>query len=133
MTLLCTCSCGDLLARGFDRRRFLQMAGGAAAAAAFPFTAVAAYGNYEAMLLSCIDPRTQEPVRAYMFARQRQLHVAQAWIGRGGGRDRAKTTSRRRITGAQRLEPALGLFLERFERGMGSERAAHGQPSFRFA
>jgi carbonic anhydrase len=66
MTLLCTCSCGDLLARGFDRRRFLQMAGGAAAAAAFPFTAAAAYGNYEAMLLSCIDPRTQEPVRAYM-------------------------------------------------------------------
>jgi len=66
MTLLRTCSCGDLLAGRYDRRRFMQMAGGAAAAAAFPFTAVAAYGNYEAMLLSCIDPRTQEPVRAYM-------------------------------------------------------------------
>jgi len=66
MTLLCTCSCGDLLDGRYNRRRFLQMAGGAAAVTAFPFTAVAAYGNYEAMLLSCIDPRTQEPVRAYM-------------------------------------------------------------------
>jgi carbonic anhydrase len=68
MALLRTCSCGDLLATGYDRRRFIQMvAGGAAAAAAFPFAAVAqGYGNFEAMLLSCIDPRTQEPVRAYM-------------------------------------------------------------------
>ena len=67
MTLLCTCSCGDLLARGYDRRRFMQMAGGAAVAAAFPVSAVAqGYGSFEAMLLSCIDPRTQEPVRAYM-------------------------------------------------------------------
>ena len=67
MTLLRTCSCGDLLEGRHDRRRFLQMAGGAAATAAFPFTALGqGYGNYEAMLLSCIDPRTQEPVRAYM-------------------------------------------------------------------
>ena len=67
MALLRTCSCGDLLATGFDRRRFMQMAGGVAAAAAFPFAAAAqGYGNFEAMLLSCIDPRTQEPVRAYM-------------------------------------------------------------------
>jgi carbonic anhydrase len=65
MTLLCTCSCGDLLARGYDRRRFMQMAGGVAAAA-FPLTAVAQGTTYEAMLLSCIDPRTQEGVRAYM-------------------------------------------------------------------
>jgi carbonic anhydrase len=66
MTLMRTCSCGDLLGGRLDRRRFIQMAGGAAAAAALPVPAVAAYGNYEAMLLSCIDPRTQEPVRAYM-------------------------------------------------------------------
>jgi carbonic anhydrase len=67
MALLGTCSCGDLLDGRYHRRRFMQMAGGAAAAAAFPFTALAqGYGNYEAMLLSCIDPRTQEPVRAYM-------------------------------------------------------------------
>jgi len=61
----CAC-CGDILAGRFDRRRFMQMASGAAVAA-FPFAAVAqGYGNFEAMLLSCIDPRTQEPVRAYM-------------------------------------------------------------------
>ena len=66
MPLLCTCSCGDLLDGRYNRRRFLQMAGGAAAVATFPVAADAAYGNYEAMLLSCIDPRTQEPVRAYM-------------------------------------------------------------------
>jgi len=66
MALLRTCSCGDLLDGRYDRRRFIQMAGGVAAVAAFPFAAVAASGNYEAMLLSCIDPRTQEPVRAYM-------------------------------------------------------------------
>jgi len=67
MTLLCTCSCGDLLDGQYNRRRFMQMAGGAAAAAAFSMPAIAqGYGGYEAMLLSCIDPRTQEPVRAYM-------------------------------------------------------------------
>jgi carbonic anhydrase len=67
MALLRTCSCGDLLGGRYDRRRFMLMAGGAAAVAAFPFRAVAqGYGAYEAMLLSCIDPRTQEPVRAYM-------------------------------------------------------------------
>jgi carbonic anhydrase len=59
----CTC-CGDILGGRFDRRRFMQIAAGAAAVAAFPFPAAAA--GYEAMLLSCIDPRTQEPVRAYM-------------------------------------------------------------------
>jgi len=67
MALLRTCSCGDLLDGRYDRRRFLQMAGGVAVAAAIPFHAKAqGYGNYEAMLLSCIDPRTQEPVRAFM-------------------------------------------------------------------
>jgi carbonic anhydrase len=67
MALLRICSCGDLLDGLYDRRRFMQMAGGAAAIAAFPFAATAqGYGNFEAMLLSCIDPRTQEPVRAWM-------------------------------------------------------------------
>jgi carbonic anhydrase len=67
MTILGGCACcGDILAGRFDRRRFMQMAGGAAVAA-FPFAAVAqGYGSFEAMLLSCIDPRTQEPVRSYM-------------------------------------------------------------------
>ncbi len=87
MTILGGCACcGDILAGRFDRRRFMQMAGGAAAVAAFPFTAVAASGAYEAMLLSCIDPRTQEPVRAYMekqglIGKYSQFTVAGAAIG----------------------------------------------------
>ena len=53
----CTC-CGDLLAGRFDRRHILRAAGGLAAFAALqPFTAVAATGHYEAMVLGCIDPR----------------------------------------------------------------------------
>lgn len=64
----CTC-CGDLLRGRFDRRRFLQMAGGAGLAAAFPFVALGAEGNYEAMLLTCIDPRFPEPTINYMKSR----------------------------------------------------------------
>lgn len=44
----------------------MQMVGGVGLAAAFAPSAFAATGNYEAMLVSCIDPRTQESVRAYM-------------------------------------------------------------------
>jgi carbonic anhydrase len=58
----CAC-CADLLAKQFDRRRFLiTTAGGFAAAALGPSLAFAATGKYEAMVLSCIDPRFQEPV-----------------------------------------------------------------------
>ena len=65
----CTC-CGDLLAGRFDRRHVLRAAGGLAAFAALqPFTAFAAEGNYEAMVLGCIDPRLQEPVSKYTAAR----------------------------------------------------------------
>ena len=54
--------CGDLLSGATQRRAFLRLAGGAAL-----FTSVgmlstgvqAASGNYEAMVLSCIDPRFQ--------------------------------------------------------------------------
>jgi len=45
----CAC-CGDLLTGRFDRRAFLKAAGGAGMVAAFPFAALAAEGNYEAML-----------------------------------------------------------------------------------
>ena len=82
-----TCSCcGDLLRRQFDRRSFIQIAGSAGLVAAFPVMAFAAYGDYEAMLLSCIDPRTQEPVRSYMdkqglIGKYSQFSIAGAAIG----------------------------------------------------
>src|SRR5271156_5511026 len=64
------CSCGgDLVLGRFDRRRFLQIAGIGGLAATLPFKAWAAEGDYEAMLLSCIDPRMVTPVYNYMEKR----------------------------------------------------------------
>jgi carbonic anhydrase len=68
MPASCPC-CSDLLRHDSDRRRFLQMAGIAGLAAAFPIAASAASGKYEAMLLSCIDPRMVAPVYKYMDGR----------------------------------------------------------------
>ena len=64
----CSC-CGDLLAGRFDRRAFLKAAGSAGVLAAFPFVALAAEGNFEAMVLSCIDPRFPELTLNYMKER----------------------------------------------------------------
>lgn len=81
-----TCSCcGDLL-KGFDRRSFIKLAGAAGLTAAFPFMALGAEGNYDAMLLACIDPRFPEPTLNYMKGRgmlgkYSQFVVAGAAIG----------------------------------------------------
>jgi carbonic anhydrase len=64
-TLTCTC-CGP---RRFDRRRLLGLAGAAGLAALRPGSARAASGEYEAMVLACIDPRLQEPVHDYLKKR----------------------------------------------------------------
>lgn len=81
----CTC-CADLLRNRFDRRRFLQIAGSAGLAATLPFGAFAATGNYEAMVLSCIDPRFPELVRTYtnqrgLTGKYSQFVIAGAAIG----------------------------------------------------
>jgi len=54
--------------------------------AAFPSLASAAKGNYEAMLLSCIDPRFPEPTirymeRRHMVGKYSQFSIAGASIG----------------------------------------------------
>ena len=64
----CAC-CGDLLRARFDRRRFLQMTAGAGLMVAMPSLAFGAYGDYDAMLLTCIDPRFPEPTIKYMESR----------------------------------------------------------------
>jgi carbonic anhydrase len=64
----CGC-CGDMLRGRFDRRRFLQLSASAGLIAAFPSLAFGAEGNYEAMLLTCIDPRFPEPTIKYMEGR----------------------------------------------------------------
>lgn len=65
----CAC-CADLLRNRFDRRRFLQISASAMAAAALPSFAFAAEGKYEAMLLTCIDPRFPQPTINYMKSRK---------------------------------------------------------------
>jgi carbonic anhydrase len=76
-----------LIARKFDRRRFLiTTAGGIAAVSLAPSLALAASGKYDAMVLSCIDPRLQEPVRSYTAGRKltgkySQFVIAGAAIG----------------------------------------------------
>jgi carbonic anhydrase len=64
----CSCGGGPVPVR-FDRRHFLQIAGIGGLAATLPFKAWAAEGDYEAMLLSCIDPRMVTPVYNYMEKR----------------------------------------------------------------
>jgi carbonic anhydrase len=64
----CAC-CGSPPRGGIGRRRLLQSAGIAAVTATFPVTTRAAPGQYEAMLLSCIDPRMVAPVYKYMDGR----------------------------------------------------------------
>jgi len=81
----CAC-CGDMLRARFDRRRFLHVAAGAGLIAAFPSLALGAEGNYDAMLLTCIDPRFQEPIAGYMKRRDMtgkysQFTIAGASIG----------------------------------------------------
>ena len=69
MMTTCTC-CSDLLGGRLSRRGFMQgAAAGTAALALSPSIALAAEGKYEAMVLSCIDPRTQEGVRRNMVRR----------------------------------------------------------------
>ena len=65
----CAC-CGDMLRVRFDRRRFLHLTAGAGMLAAFPSLAFGAEGNYEAMLLTCIDPRFPQPTINYMKSRK---------------------------------------------------------------
>lgn len=68
----CTC-CGGrphgLLVSSVGRRSFLRVIGATAALGAVG-TSEAAEGSYEAMVLSCIDPRLQEPVRTYLAGRR---------------------------------------------------------------
>jgi carbonic anhydrase len=61
----CAC-CGELLRGTFSRRSFVQGAAAFGASALLaPQLTLAAEGNYEAMVLGCIDPRLQEPMHRY--------------------------------------------------------------------
>jgi carbonic anhydrase len=80
------CCCGDLLRTRFDRRSFMKLGGTAGLAAVFPLMAFGAEGNYEAMVLSCIDPRFPELTLNYMrsqgmLGKYSQFVIAGASIG----------------------------------------------------
>jgi carbonic anhydrase len=64
----CAC-CADLLRGAFSRRSFVQGAAAFGAAALMPSWVIGAEGNYEAMVLGCIDPRMQEPMHRYTTRR----------------------------------------------------------------
>jgi carbonic anhydrase len=81
-SMTCAC-CADV---SFGRRSFLRLAGAAGVVAAFPSLLTAAEGEYDAMLLSCIDPRFPEPTLNYMKSRNMlgkysQFTIAGAAIG----------------------------------------------------
>jgi carbonic anhydrase len=84
LSQLCSC-CGD--GGPLSRRGFLGAVAAAGAVAAMPiFPALAASGTYEAMVLGCIDPRLQEPVRRYtarrgLTGKYSQFVIAGAAIG----------------------------------------------------
>ena len=76
-------SCAGCGALRIGRRGLLL---GVGAAALLPRFAVAASGKYEAMILSCIDPRLQTPVRRYaldrgLIGQYSQFTIAGAAIG----------------------------------------------------
>lgn len=61
--------CAAFPTRPADRRQVLRALGLAGIAAGLPFSGHAAEGKYDAMLLSCIDPRMVTPVYKYMDGR----------------------------------------------------------------
>jgi carbonic anhydrase len=81
------CACCGGLAAPFGRRSLLRGAGAAVALLALaPRLTLAAEGNYEAMILACIDPRFQEPVFTYaqkngLVGKYSQFVIAGAAIG----------------------------------------------------
>ena len=80
------CGCAARTAPALDRRWLLRAAGAGLLLAASPRWVRAQSGKYEAMILACIDPRTQEPVCAYaaksgLTGKYSQFVIAGAAIG----------------------------------------------------
>jgi carbonic anhydrase len=77
----CGCaSCADIIGEGLSRRDFVRvLVASAASLAVAPLLPSTAWADvkpsYQAMLLSCIDPRTQAPVAAWMAQPQSDSHL----------------------------------------------------------
>ena len=82
----CQCCAELLLGKGMSRRKFLTMATTLGLAGALPHQSFAASGNYDAMLLACIDPRfpkltLDHMTRRSMVGKYSQFNIAGAAIG----------------------------------------------------
>lgn len=99
---VCTCCRTPMLPPALERRGFLRFAAaGAAGLALAPHLALAQEPTpYKAMLLSCVDPRTQTPIASWMNQPVRESHA----IGLEG------KYSQFTIAGA-----AIGVIAPRFE------------------
>lgn len=68
-SVVCACHCAPLRGRGLQRRNFLRLATATGVGLALaPVVGRAQVTGYRAMLLSCVDPRTQAPIAAWMNA-----------------------------------------------------------------
>ena len=81
----CGC-CEPIQAAPLNRRSWLAGVASLGALSVLPRGALAAKGEYEAMVLACIDPRLQEPVHRYLAKRgllgqYSQFVIAGAAIG----------------------------------------------------
>ncbi len=78
------CGCAAKAMIGLlSRRRLLVLGAGAALAGLMPVPSMAATGNYEAMLVSCIDPRFVADVHTYMGGRGMKGQYSQFVIAGG--------------------------------------------------
>ena len=86
------CACCNSVTAIFHRRQFLRAVGIGGATLAFgPDLALAAEGEYEAMVLACIDPRMQEPVHRYTVEQNLTGKFSQFVHRRRGDRRRRPT------------------------------------------
>ena len=103
--------CRGLLDGKFNRRHFVRaVAIGAATFGLVPHIALAAEGNYEAMILSCIDPRMQEPVHKYTV--EQNLYRVPEIVTRGrfpdgGESDSTWRTQEARHVGSDTIAPGF--------------------------
>ncbi len=120
-----------------DRRGFFQLAGSAGLLALSPSLSLAAEGDYEAMLLSCIDPRMVTPVYKYMDQRglagqYSQLVIAGAAIAVVAPKFEVwRPAFWDNLDGARRLDPNVRLIEPYFipaGRNRGRRAAAGGCP-----
>jgi hypothetical protein len=90
----CAC-CRGFLDGKLNRRHFVRaVAIGAATFGLVPHIALAAEGNYEAMILSCIDPRMQEPVHKYTVEQNLTGKFSQFVMRSASSRPRSRSGTR---------------------------------------